>query len=556
MGTTFGEHLEELLGAGGVEVVFGIPGGQTLPLYLGAQASGRRQIIMRDERNAACAADAYARLSGKVGVCDATVGPGATNLVSGLAEAYASSVPVLAIVADIRREAEHLRRHSIASQATSQAELLAPVAKWIGRVQRARALEDVLSHALRIAVTGRPGPVVLEIPEDVFLGAADAGPGRSLTPADLRYPRHRSAPAPEALAAAVAAIVGASRPLLLAGGGVHGSRAADTVADLAEATGLPVATTINGKGTIDERHRLAAGVVGVFGNAEGNAALAAADVVVAIGTKLDQLSTHSWRLPRPDQTLVHIDIDGAELGRSIPAAVEVVADAGEAASALRGALAAQGWQSPEWLGSLPAAVSPGTPADDDAVAPEEVVRAIDRRLGPGDVLVSDASLASGWASAHYRVKQSGVGLVAPRGLAGIGWSPGAAIGARFATEPGKRVVTLAGDGAWGFGPTEVETAVRAGLDLVYVILDNAALGWVTHAEAHAGVTPSATFGDIDFAAVARAMGAGGTVVTDADELDGVLATALEGGVHLIDVRTSAAASPTLSYGKVRDGAYR
>lgn len=556
MGSTFGEHLEDLLTEGGVDVVFGVPGGQTLPLYLGAQASGRRQVITRDERNAACAADAYARLSGRVGFCDATVGPGATNLVSGLAEAYASSVPIVAIVADIKRDAEHLRQHAIVSQAASQRELLAPVVKWVGRVGRARALPDILAHALRVAVTGRPGPVVLEIPEDVFLGAADAGPGSAPSPDDYRFPRHRSAPTAAALAEAVAAIRRAERPVLLAGGGIHASRAADELTALATACRIPVVTTINGKGAIDERDALAAGTAGVFGSAPGNAAMHTADVVIAIGTKLDQLTTHSWRLPRPDQVLVHIDADGAELGRTMPATVAVLADAREAATALREALTAEGWTAPEWLSSLAPTTSPGTPVDDPAVAPEEVLRALDRALGPDDVLVSDASLSSGWASAHYRVKTAGVGLLAPRGLAGIGWAPGAALGARMAAAPERRVAALAGDGAWGFGLAEVETAVRLGRDLTFVILNNAALGWVTHAEAHQGVTPSATFGMVDFAGVARAMGAGGTIVTDAVELDDVLATALGGGVHVVDVRTSAAASPTLGYGKVRDGAYR
>jgi acetolactate synthase-1/2/3 large subunit len=556
VGTTIGQQLDAFLGRAGITAAFGVPGGQTLPLYGAATQSGRRHVVMRDERNAACAADAYARVRGTLGVCDATVGPGVTNLVSGLAEAHASSIPVLAIIADIKRSSEHLRVRGVASQAAPQRELLAPVSKWVARVEQARGLPKMLEHAVRVAVTGRPGPVVLELPEDLFLGDADSDSLPDVDPDATRFPRYRSAPAPAALEAAVNVLRAGERPLILAGGGVSMTGAAAAVAELAITTGIPVVTTINGKGTIDERHRLSVGVVGVFGTPYANEVVRQADVILAIGTKFDQLTTHAWRLILDDQRIVHVDSDGEEIGRTRGVDVGVLADALEFAEAARLRLAEHGYRAPEWVDGVPFTSPPGTDPGDPAIAPEQVVRILDQRLGAGDLLVADASLSSGWASAHFRVKSSGVGMLAPRGLAGIGWMPGAVIGARLAAEPERKVVGITGDGAWGYGMAEIETAVRLGLDLVVVVLNNSHLGWIKHAAAAMGHATDVGFGDVDFAAAGRAMGASGQLVRDVADLDDVIADALTGGgVHVVDVRSSSDASPTTTISRHRSGAY-
>ncbi|HEY5876695.1 MAG TPA: thiamine pyrophosphate-binding protein [Ilumatobacteraceae bacterium] len=556
MDLTIGEQLDRFLRNAGITAAFGVPGGQTLPLYGAAADSGRMHVVMRDERNAACAADAYARVNGTIGVCDATVGPGVTNLVSGLAEAYASGIPVVALVADIRRSAEHLRERGVASQAASQREMLAPVSKWIARIEQPRMLARMVEHAVRVAVTGRPGPVVIEIPEDVFLGNAESATPPDVTVDDTRFPRFRSAPAPAALDAALALLSTAERPIVIAGGGVTLTGAAAAVCSLAERTGIPIATTINGKGTIDERHPLAIGVIGIFGTPYANDVVRRADVIVAIGTKFDQLSTHAWRLILDDQRLVHVDADGEELGRTRRVDVPVLADALEFATAALARLAQAGYRAPEWVAAVPRTAAPGTSGDDPSIGPEHVVQALDRHLDAGDLLVSDASLSSGWAAAHYRVKSSGVGMLAPRGLAGIGWMPGAAIGARLAASDDRKVVGIAGDGAWAYGLAEVETATRYALDLVFVVLNNSHLGWIKHAADEMGFRANVGFGDVDFAAAARAMGACGAVVSRPDDLDDALRAAIgSGGVHVIDVRTSAESSPTTKISRHRTGPY-
>ena len=516
--SSLSHRLVEVLVAGRMKAIFGVPGGQTLPLYGAAHGAGLLHVLMRDERGAACAADAYARASGHVGFCDATVGPGATNLVSGLAEAMSSSIPIVAIVADIRTTRSHLRRRAVVSQAVDQAAMLAPLVKWVGRVERGEALDAVLDQALRIATTGRPGPVVLEIPEDVFHEEPDPSQFRNFSEREFVYPRFRSAPTAGGLAAAVDLLSGAKRPLIMAGGGVTFSGAANAVSALAQEHQIPIVTSISGKGTINERSPLAAGVTGRFGTARANAAAMAADVVLVIGCKLGQLSTHGWQLPGPGQTIIHIDVDGEEIGRTGPVALGIVADAREAASmlttALRDTIAGR-----NWLGDVQPSPNDPRAASDGAVAPTRIAEVISAALREDDLLLCDASLASGWGAANTLVKKAGPNFIAPRGLAGIGWAGGAVIGARIATPPHRRVVALAGDGGWAYSLSEMETAVRLELDITYVILNNQALGWIKHIEDRLGITPPSTFTAVDFGGVARSMGAEGAHVTNLEDFE-------------------------------------
>lgn len=549
---TVGERLLSLV-AGPGAALFGVPGGQTLPLYAASQDAEVRHLVVRDERNAVTAADAYARLTGTVGVCDATVGPGATNLVSGLAEAHASSIPLVAVVADTRRDAEHLRRHSVASQSFQQSETLAPVTKWVGRVHEPAAVDEVVDQALRVATAGRPGPVVVSIPEDIFLGPAETSRPRIIRDPDRRFPRHRPHPDPDLIESVARQIRSAERPVILAGGGVVFSGAAPALSVLAEACLLPVATSLNGKGAIDERHRLSAGVVGGFGSQRGNLVLQAADLIVAIGTKHSQLGTHGWRLPAAGQALVHVDIDGTEIGRAIPAQIGLVADARSFCVSLAAAL--KGWQGPStpWTHAIrPAEAAAG---DDSGVRPEAVVGTLDRLLGAEDVLVCEASLSSGWGARYFRVKRAGPGLLAPRGLAGLGWAPGAALGARLARSSG-RVVALTGDGGWGYGLSETETAARYGLDITTVVLNNSSLAWIRHVESRMRMPYSTDFNSVDFAAAARAMGASGFRIETPGAVEAAIAEAIETpGPSVVEVAVSAEATPIVGYGSVRRAAY-
>lgn len=550
-----GERLARIIAAGGVRAIFGVPGGQTLPLYGAVGAAGVEHVLMRDERSAAYAADAYARIAGRVGVCDATVGPGVTNLVSGLAEAYSSSIPVLAVIADIRTTDNHLRTRGVVSQAIEQRALLAPISKWVARVERASAFDDTVDQALRIATTGRPGPVCLEIPEDVFYDTiAEGSPARSIGLAEFVYPRFRNAPTAESLEAAADLIAAARRPLILAGGGVGISGAEQAVADLAERHQIPVATSISGKGAIDERSPLAVGVTGVFGTVPANSAVLAADTIVVVGCKLGALTTHRFKVPGPEQTVIHIDLDGEEIGRVMPARVGICADAREAVRALDAALARRGAARQNWLGELKPEGAEGATAG-GAVEPRDLTAVMTDALGDRDVLLCDASLASGWGSGSFKVKSPGRNFLAPRGLAGIGWAAGATIGARMALGADRKLVSLAGDGAWGYSLTEVETAVRQRADVTYVILNNSALAWVNHGQKRMGM-PLSTFGQVDYAAVARAMGAEGARVSDVESFTDHLHRGLaHPGPYLVEVMSSADSSPILGLKDIPKGVY-
>ncbi len=552
---TIPEQICELLVAGGVRVAFGVPGGQTVPYYQALEASPIEHVLMRDERNAAVAADAYARVTGTLGVCDATVGPGATNLVSGLAEAYASSSPVLAIVADLPRQIEHLRDRGVASQALDQRAILGAVSKWVGSVQRADALVPVMLHAIRTATTGRPGPVVVTVPDDLLRGAeSEALAEIPAALAPFTVPAHRSAAPADQVRRAGELLAGAERPLVVAGGGVLLSGATAELAALAVDHGIPVATTLGGKGSFEEEHPLSVGVTGVFGTAAANLALSRADVVLLLGSKLSQFSTLTWTLPSAEQTVIHVDLDGEEIGRTGPVALGVCADVREFLGPLNAALD----RDPEvgdWsAGSRPATTLPEEVAD-PRIRPRDVVAEIDRALRPGDVLLCDASLASGWGSQYYRVKHAGRSFLAPRGLAGTGWAGGGAIGARMALPPESHLVALAGDGSWGYALTEIETAVRVGRPIVYVILNNGGLGWIKLI--HGELTETSAYGDVDFAAVARAMGADGVRVEEIGAFGPELAKALATGrptlievtSNIEDTPVQRAVSPTV------EGAY-
>ncbi|MBT6349777.1 MAG: thiamine pyrophosphate-binding protein, partial [Proteobacteria bacterium] len=293
-----GDRLAALLLENGVDKVFGVPGGQTLPLYEGISKfqGAIEHVLMRDERSAGYAADAYARMTGKAGVCDGTVGPGATNLISPLAEAHCSSIPLICIISDVARGWEHRRTRGNASQAMDQMEMFIPVSKWQVRITDPKSLDNIVDHAFRVATSGKPGPVVVCIPEDV--AGADFEFRDPVTGRDgATYPATRSAPDPDSVKQAVSALGKAERPILIVGGGAHISGAGEQVRELSELLNIPVVTSISGKGIIGEDHANAFGVTGTFGSPVARDLVKQSDLVFFIGCKAGQLTTYSYRCP-------------------------------------------------------------------------------------------------------------------------------------------------------------------------------------------------------------------------------------------------------------------
>jgi acetolactate synthase I/II/III large subunit len=574
-----GALLAGLLAEHGVRHVFGVPGGQTLALYdaILDRAPALTHVLVRDERTAAYAADGYARITGRVGVCDATVGPGAAKLPSGLGEALGASVPVIALVSDLPTRLAAHRYRSAASQALDQAALLVPVTKWLAAVPDAASMPGLVRQAFREATSGRPGPVALLLPQDMLDGPAEPVTPRAASARFGAFPAFRPAPEPADIAAVAQVLRRAARPFLLAGGGVMHSGAGPAVAALAARLSAAVGTTLTGKGAIAENHPLSVGVTGTMGTSAAAAALAEADVVLLAGTKASGSATYGWTLPHAGQQVVQLDIDPAELGRAFEVAAAMLGDARAALTALltelgtgtqAGRASATGTglaggaepdRSP-WRARLAELTQEWRAVRDterasDAVpiAPQRVLAALEQALAPGDTLICDASLASGWGGVYFEQRRPGRQVLFPRGQAGLGYALPAAIGAATATASAAtkdtasaRTVVLTGDGALGYAVGELATVTELGLPITVVVLNNRSLGWIRW---YRRITFGRGFEDDDFADVAYANVAGAfgmhsVRVTRPAELGAALASALRSdGPALVDVVTEAWETP-------------
>ncbi len=549
-----GDRLAELLARQGVRYVFGVPGGQSLPLYEGIRKLGDRiqHVLMRDERSAGYAADAYARLTGRTGVCDATVGPGATNLVSPLAEAFCSSIPLLAILSDIPRFWEHRRVRGNASQGIQQVEIFRTLSKWQVTVNDPRMLEDTVETAFRVATTGKPGPVVVSVPVDV--GMADFSfRERVLQQQGAGFPRYRTSPDPDDLERAVEALLKARRPALVVGGGAHIAEAGDRVRELAERLKIPVITTISGKGILEEEHPRVFGVTGVFGNPTAGEILRKADVLFFVGSKIGELTTFGFRFPSQTTTIIHLELDPEEIGRNYPGSLPLWADARLGLEAVLAALGERkgsyDWDFAGLKQKLEQWYLENTKSpiqSDQGLRPQMVMAAINRVLTQEDLVVCDASLSSGWAAAYLKMPKAGRKFLAPRGLAGIGWGAPAAVGAALAVDRRGRIITIAGDGGFAYSVQELEVMNRLHLPVMVIVLNNQVLGWIKHAQKslYHEQYISTDFAPVDFATVAQGFGARGYPIRTIEELQEALERekTLEGPV-VLDVKTDPWESP-------------
>ena len=485
-----GDRLAALLLENGVDKVFGVPGGQTLPLYEGISKfqGAIEHVLMRDERSAGYAADAYARLTGKTGVCDGTVGPGATNLVSPLAEAHCSSIPLICIISDVAMAWEHRRTRGNASQAMDQMEMFKPVSKWQVRITDPKSLDNIMDHAFRVATSGKPGPVVVCIPEDVAgkdFEFRDPVTGRD----GATYPATRSAPDPESVDQAVAALQNAKQPILIIGGGAHISDAGEQVRELTELLNIPVVTSISGKGILSEDHANSFGVTGTFGSPVARDLVMQADLAFFIGCKAGQLTTYTYRCPRRDTQIIHLDNDPEEIDRNYAKSIGLVADARLGLDAVLTGLGKKAgtyswdFEAPEaqykaWYAEN---TNPDQ-ADNKPIKPPTVMGIVNQVLSDEDVVVCDASLASGWAASYLKFSKAGRRMMAPRGLAGLGWGSPAAVGASLALKGKKRILHFAGDGGFSYSMQEMEVMSRYKLPVLTILLNNDTLGWIKHVQ--------------------------------------------------------------------------
>ncbi len=572
-----GDALVEMLLGYGVPVVFGLAGGQTLPLYDAIHSRARRirHIPMRDECNAVYAADGYARLSGRVGVCDATVGPGAIKFTSGLAEAFNSSIPLVALVSEMPSDWLAVRYRGGGNQLVDQMAVLAPLCKWTARLPNTQKIPELVQRAFQMATTGRPGPVAIEFPEDLFKVPFD-GPIPAVDPRFGAAPAYRPSPDPEAVNAAITLLSFAARPVMIVGGGARISDAGAQVAALAERLALPVATTLSGKGIIAETHPLALGVLGALGGTTAAQKFVEdADVIFAVGFKFGQNPTYRWTLPKPSQRIIHLDIDGAEIGKVFPVEIGMVADARAALAAMLLALESGGYRGvvrkvvdpttlsrdsnavraqiaayrAEWRAQIVADTNAAKP-----IKPQHVAALVNDLAEPDAVLVCDASFASGWGGTYFQMSGNRRAIF-PRGMAGLGWGLPAAIGAQIA-QPGVQVIVLVGDGALSYCLGELATLSQESLNVTVVVLNNSAMGWIKWEQAAFwnGNFESTDLIKVDFAKVAQGLGCIGLSVNDPAELGEALAHALAlKAPTVVDVRTAVGESAVAKFTESESG---
>ena len=556
-----GDLLAELLVRYGVTHVFGQPGGQTAALYDGISKRGPhlRHILVRDERSAAYAADAFARLTGRPGVCDVTVGPGATKLSDGLVESRNASVPVVAIVGELPRDWAPYREMGVASQGFDQVRFLSSITKSTLDVPNAAALPQLVRSAFRIATSGRPGPVALVIPHDVI--DADWQPGDTDLAVDDRYtraPAFRPVASADSVAAAAALLKKARRPAIVAGGGVHASRATKELGTLAARVGAVVVTSFSGKGAVDESTPLSAGVLNPLGTTESLNLVRRADVVFWCGCKVGQNTSHNWTLPLTDQATIHLDLDATELGRTFRPTVALNGDARatlEALIVLLGDQPRKPWLQDMSKEKRQAAGQRAEAETSDAVPiqPPRVMRELVTRLRPDDILISDASFSAGWIASHIPARLPGRHFLFARGQGGLGYAVPAAIGAA-AARPDARVVTVSGDGGFSYAIGELATQAQHGLRTVNVVLNNGTLAWLAMWQRlfFDGLRQSVDLeGEAvspNFAQVARGLGCEGIRVERPEELPGAFDAAFAATRPVVvDVRTDPTATPIHSY---------
>jgi len=540
----------------GVEVVFG----QSIPsaFHLVAPDFGLRQAAYRTENAGGAMADGYARVSNRVGVVTAQNGPAATLLVPPLAEALKVSIPIVALVQDVNRSAADRN----AFQELDHFRLFEACAKWVRRLDDPARVDDYVDMAFTAATSGRPGPAVLLVAGDVLTATAAASEQRRASLG--RFPLDRSVPDPARIAEAAELLAAARAPLVIAGGGVHLSQAAEALPALQESCHLPVATTVMGKGAVDETHPLSLGVVGYF-MGEGSRTerlrglVEGADVILLVGSRTNQNGTDSWQLYPRGARYIHVDIDGGEIGRNYEA-LRLVGDARLALEALRAACAERGVE--RRLAARPAveeAIREGVAAwrkltrpigtaDREPIRPERVMAELDRLLEPSSIVVADASYSSIWISNCLTAK-AGMRFITPRGLAGLGWGLPLAVGAKFAA-PERPVVCVAGDGGFAHSWAELETLKRHDLAIPVIVLNNQILAYQKDAEdaifgAH---TDAIDFAPVDHAAIARACGCNGVRIERSADLPSALEEALRADVPtLLDIITDPEARPPVTF---------
>jgi len=503
----------------GVEVMFGYPGGAIMPFYDALHGhAGLRHILVRHEQAAAHAADGYARASNRVGVCVATSGPGATNLVTGLATAHMDGSPVLAITGQVGRPM--LGRDAF--QETDVVGVTLPVTKHNVLVRDIEDLADDVREAMAIAMEGRPGPVLVDVPKDVqnqkaeYLGLGTGGQG-------LGKPRHQTPDTQDigdAIKQVAQLIAQAERPLLMIGHGVIMSGAYAEVRELAERTGTPVITTLLGISAFPQAHDLHLGMPGMHGEVHINKAIQAADLIVGIGMRFDDRVTGNTATFAPRAKIVHIDVNPAAIGLNVPVAVGIVGDARRVLERLLSIVTARDCL--PWREEIQGLKHDREELFAGGLSPEVILSALADVTGGRCTIVSDVGQHQMWVAQRYPFQRPNTHITSG-GLGAMGFAVPAAMGVRLA-RPDEPVWAISGDGGFQMNMAEMATMVQEGIEVKLAVFNNGYLGMVRQWQQffHGGRYSNTPILSPDYVKLADAYGIPGWRVTKATDVTDAL----------------------------------
>ncbi len=492
----------------GVDTIFGYPGGAIMPVYDALLESGIRHILVRHEQAAAFAADGYARVSGRPGVCIATSGPGATNLITGIANAYLDSVPMIAITGQVATPL----MGTDAFQEVDIFGMTLPVVKHSYVVRHVEHLPRIVEEAWQIAMSGRPGPVLIDLPKNIAAGEAHPAPR------PIEKPTVARAADAGLLERAATLVVAAERPIIYAGGGIGIARAEMSFRQFVLATGIPVVSTLKGLGAVPTDHPLFLGMMGMHGTRASNCAVQAADLLIVVGARFDDRATGKLDGFAPHARVIHLDIDPAEIGKLRRADVALAGDLAESLAALQVQPSITGWRRHCMDLKLQHAWRYDAPGD--GIYAPELLRRLSVAADGELTLTCDVGQHQMWVAQHCLIRNPGRHLTSG-GLGAMGYGLPAAIGAHFA-DPSRPVVAVSGDGSIMINIQELATLRRYGLPVKILLIDNQSLGMVRQWQE---LFFERRFSEVDladnpdFAAVARSFGIDSMTIDTRDQID-------------------------------------
>lgn len=507
----------------GVDTLFGFPGGVLLPIYDELYHAQIRHILVRHEQGAVHAADGYARATGKVGVCIATSGPGATNLVTGLATAFMDSVPLVAFTGQVPT-------HMIGNDSFQEADIYGitiPITKYNYLVKDTSRLKEVMYEAFYLASNGRPGPVLIDLPKDITVNEITNPPIPKLT-LPQKVP-HTAKEKEQRIEKIVSLIEKAKRPVIYSGGGIIISGAHQHLQTLAEKASIPVTTTLMGKGGFPETHELSLGMLGMHGTRYANYAVSECDLLIGIGARFDDRVTGKISSFASKAKIVHIDIDPAEVGKIIRVDASVIGDARQILESLNRKVKKQ--SHPEWIkqiGQWKKEYPLAYKKKEGVINPQYVVEQIYEQSKGEAIITTEVGQNQMWAAQFYKCDRPRT-FISSGGLGTMGYGFPAAIGAKVGC-PDSMVFDVAGDGSFQMNIQELATAVYNKINVKVAILNNGCLGMVRQwQELFYGQRYSQTIldGNPDFVKIAEGYGAVGIRVTKPEEVPSAIRRAIE-----------------------------